>query len=179
MRVVAGQARGRRLQAPPSRAGHEVRPTTDRVRESMFNALHSLDAIDGATVLDLFAGSGALGIEAWSRGAAHVTFVEQDRRTAGVLAANVASVGMGAAADIVGRAAEPYLAHDAGEFDLALLDPPYAYDAWPALFAALRARTIVVETDRDLVVPAPWGVVRSKWYGSTLVLIAVDDGDVV
>ena len=73
MRVVAGTARGRRLVAP---AGRDTRPTSDRVRESIFNALHSLGAVEGATVVDLFAGSGALGIEALSRGAAHCTFVE-------------------------------------------------------------------------------------------------------
>ncbi len=174
MRVVAGEARGRRLVAPP---GREVRPTTDRVRESMFNALHSLDAVVDATVLDLFAGSGALGIEALSRGAAHATFVEHDRRTRDVLDANITSVGVGDRATIVGRAAERFLADDEARggdgFDLALLDPPYAYDAWDALFASLRARTIVVESDREIDVPAPWGVVRSKWYGSTLVVVAV------
>ena len=76
MRVVAGTARGRTIDAPP---GTATRPTSDRVREAIFNALGSLDAVDGATVLDLFAGSGAMGIEALSRGARSVVFVESDR----------------------------------------------------------------------------------------------------
>ncbi|MEO7555284.1 MAG: RsmD family RNA methyltransferase, partial [Acidimicrobiales bacterium] len=76
MRVVAGELGGRRLVAP---TGADTRPTPERVREATFNALESLDAIDGAVVVDLFAGSGAMGIEALSRGAARVTFVERDR----------------------------------------------------------------------------------------------------
>ena len=76
MRVVAGELGGRRLVAPP---GTDVRPTTDRVREAIFNSLGSLGVVEGAVVADLFAGSGAVGIEALSRGAAHCTFVENDR----------------------------------------------------------------------------------------------------
>src|SRR5690349_16037799 len=87
MRIVAGEFRGRRLSAPP---GARTRPTADRVREALFSIL---GAIEGMRVADVFAGSGALGIEALSRGAAHATFVERDRRAAEVIERNVASVG--------------------------------------------------------------------------------------
>ena len=91
MRVVAGSARGRRLQTPP---GLDVRPTTDRVREATFNALGSMGVVDGARVLDLFAGSGALGIEALSRGAEHVTFVDTSPRALEAVRANLAGCGL-------------------------------------------------------------------------------------
>ncbi len=91
MRIVAGSVRGRRLLAPP---GRTTRPTSDRVREAVFNALGSMDALVDATVVDLFAGSGALGLEALSRGAARATFVESDRTAADVLRRNVAACGM-------------------------------------------------------------------------------------
>ena len=87
MRVVAGELRGRRIDAPP---GLDTRPTTDKVREAVFNALGSLDLIRDATVADLYAGSGALGIEALSRGAAHCTFVERDRTALRTLRGNLA-----------------------------------------------------------------------------------------
>ncbi len=140
----------------------------------MFNALASLDAIVDATVLDLFAGSGALGIEALSRGAAHATFVERDARARGAIEANLAATGLAERATVVASAAEPYLAglEPDHRYDLALLDPPYAYDAWPALMATVPATIAMIETDRDLDLPAPWQVVRPKWYGSTLVVLA-------
>jgi len=154
--------------------GRDVRPTTDRVRESMFNALQSLGAIDDASVLDLFAGSGALGIEALSRGAAHATFVERDAKTRKVIEANLAVTGLDDRASIVGRDAASYLERaSASRFDLALLDPPYAFDDWDTLLRSLWATTIVIETDRMLDLPLPWEVVRTKWYGSTLVVIAI------
>ncbi len=90
MRVVAGTARGRRLAVP---ADDGIRPTGDRVREAMFNALHSRRAVVGATVLDLFAGTGALGIEALSRGAASAVFVEHSRTHAAIVEANLETCG--------------------------------------------------------------------------------------
>src|SRR5689334_4958151 len=137
MRVIAGSARGRRLQAP---SGDGTRPTSDRVREATFNALGSLDALVGATVLDLFAGSGALGIEALSRGAARATFVERDRTARTVLEANLAACGFADRAEVVASDADRLLA-TAGErrWDLALLDPPYAYEGWPELLLDLPA----------------------------------------
>lgn len=121
MRVVAGAAKGRPLKAP---AGQRTRPTTDRVKEAWFSALQP--HLPGAHVLDLFAGSGQLGLEALSRGAAAVTFVERDRRALEILRANVASVGLDGARVLPGEV----LATLGGEltdapFDVVVADPPY------------------------------------------------------
>jgi 16S rRNA (guanine966-N2)-methyltransferase len=169
VRVVAGSARGRRLQAPP---GSSTRPTADRVREATFNALGSLDAVTGE-VLDLFAGSGALGIEALSRGADRATFVDSDPRAVAVVRANLEATGLADRASVVRGDALRFLA-GAGHFDLALLDPPYTFgdDEWAALLGALDADVAVLESDREVPVPAPWEVLRSKRYGGTVVLLA-------
>lgn len=121
MRIVAGAAKGRRLEAPK---GDDVRPTADRVKEAMFASLQPV--VPGARVLDLFAGSGALGLEALSRGAVAVTFVERDRRALEVLRRNVTTVGLSGTqvvAEPVARALAGELA--GGPFDLVLADPPY------------------------------------------------------
>lgn len=154
--------------------GRQVRPTTDRVREAMFNSLVSLDAVAGAQVLDLFAGSGALGIEALSRGAAHATFVEHDAAVRRAIEQNLATTGLGERATVVADTAERFVAAvvDRPPYDLALLDPPYDYDGWPALLAAVRATIVVIESDRTVELPPDWGVVRAKGYGSTLLVIA-------
>ena len=179
MRVVAGEARGRPLLAPK---GRSVRPTTDRVRESIFNALVSLDAVEGARVLDLFAGTGALGIEALSRGAAHCTFVERDPAARAIVVRNLDATGLADRAEVVAGDAERWLRTrqeggpddpcTPGAFDLALLDPPYDYDGWSALLTAIPTRLLVIESDREVAVPEGWRVVRHKRYGSTLVVIA-------
>ena len=167
VRVVAGIARGRRLDAPP---GSATRPTADRVREATFNALGSLGALEGATVLDLFAGSGALGIEALSRGAVAATFVDDDPKALAVVRRNLDATGLAARATVVRGDA---LRFAAGRVDLALLDPPYAFDddAWSRLLGALDADIAVIESDRDVPVPAPWRVLRAKRYGGTVVAI--------
>jgi pantetheine-phosphate adenylyltransferase len=121
MRVVAGTARGRRLAAPRDDA---VRPTGDRVREAVFNALHSQGAVVDAAVLDLFAGTGALGIEALSRGAAHATFVECSRAHAALVEDNLATCGFTDRADVVVADAERWLSANPGRWDLALLGRP-------------------------------------------------------
>ncbi len=172
MRVVAGEARGRTLSAPK---GKDTRPTADRVREAVFNALNSLDAIDGRTVLDLFAGSGALGIEALSRGASHATFVDKDRLALDTVRANLAATGLADRATV--RQADA-MAFDAPAVDLALLDPPYALadGDWAGLLGRLDAELVVVESDRVVAVPDRWRVLRSKRYGGTVVLIARQQG---
>lgn len=122
-RIIAGAARGRRLRTPK---GDATRPTSDRVRESLFSAVESLmGSLDGLRVIDLYAGSGALGLEAWSRGAAAVTFVESDRRTADLVRANAAEVGC-SVARVLARAVGGVLAEPPVDpVDLVLSDPPY------------------------------------------------------
>ncbi len=125
MRVIAGDARGRRLSAP---RGLATRPTLARVRESMFSRLSVRLDFDGLRVLDLFAGTGSLGIEALSRGAAHVTFVEAARPALTALRRNLEALGFAARARVlksdVLRGLET-LAAQRAQFDLVLLDPPY------------------------------------------------------
>ena len=124
-RIVAGAAGGRRLKVPP--AG--VRPTGDRAREGLFNSLSTMLDLDGATVLDLYAGSGALGLEALSRGAAAVTFVESSPRVLPVLEANVAAVGLPGARVLRGSVPTVVSGAAPAAFDLVLADPPYATPA--------------------------------------------------
>lgn len=184
MRVVAGSARGRLLTCPD---GLGVRPTSDRVREATFNALASRDAIVDARVLDLFAGSGALSIEALSRGAAQATLVEPDRGARACIEANLVTTGFTGSADVVSGSAESFLhrhvASDAGEpFDLVLCDPPYSYDRWDGLWPLLPGVTapngvVVAESDRDLEVPPEWELMRSRRYGGTVVSVLIRSAD--
>lgn len=166
VRVVAGTAKGRPLAAPP---GTDTRPTSDRVREAIFNALNSLDAIVGAAVLDLFAGSGALGIEALSRGAASAVFVEANLPAIDAVRTNLASTGLDGT--VIRTDAHRY---DDGPFDLALLDPPYRTtdQEWLALLEHIDAAVVVVESDRSVELGERWEVLRSKRYGTTVVQIA-------
>jgi len=164
VRVIAGKLRGRRLRSPD---GRDVRPTSDRVREAMFNALTSRVDLHGTAVVDLFAGTGALGIEAWSRGAATVTFVERDRRTAALLRANLDDLGVDGGTVVVGDAAA-WVARAPAAVDVALADPPYAFDGWDDLLDPLDARLVVAESDRPIEVPG-WEAVRQATYGSTVV----------
>ena len=165
MRVVAGIARGRRLVAPK---GETTRPTSDFVREAVFNSLSSHLDLEGVTVLDVFAGTGALGIEALSRGAGHATFVESDRAALAALRANLETTGFEAQATVrAGDATRVVLP----AVDLAFADPPYAFAGWPALLARLDAGLVVIESDREVEVPDGWRVLRSKKYGTTVVAL--------
>src|SRR3954453_17823879 len=121
-RLISGAAGGRRLKVPAS----GVRPTGDRAREGLFNSLGSLLDLDGARVLDLYAGSGALGLEALSRGAAEVVFVESGPRVLPVLRANVAAVGLPGGRVIAGSVPAVVAAPPPRRFDVVLADPPYA-----------------------------------------------------
>ncbi|HWL41681.1 MAG TPA: 16S rRNA (guanine(966)-N(2))-methyltransferase RsmD [Ilumatobacter sp.] len=164
MRVVAGELRGRRIEGPP---GNDTRPTTDKVREAVFNALGSLDLVRDAVVADLYAGSGALGIEALSRGAASCTFVERDRTALRTLRANLDHLGLGSRTSVMtgdARALAPGIAAD-----LVLADPPYGFDKWAELLAAVRADFVVAEAGREVAAPPGWTAVRAKRYGRTWV----------
>jgi 16S rRNA (guanine966-N2)-methyltransferase len=121
-RLIAGAAGGRRLKVPPS----GVRPTGDKAREGLFNSLGSLLDLDGAVVLDLYAGSGALGLEALSRGAATVVLVESSPRVLPVLRANLATVGLPGARVVPGSVPSVVAGPPPAAFDLVLADPPYA-----------------------------------------------------
>jgi 16S rRNA (guanine966-N2)-methyltransferase len=132
MRIIAGRWRGHTIAAPP---GRHIRPTTDRVREAWMSVLQ-LD-LPGSRVLDLYAGSGALGLEALSRGAAHITFVERSAGAIRALNANIERLGAGENVTVVRGDALAYVARlGRGAFDLALADPPYDTGAAPALVEA-------------------------------------------
>ena len=169
MRVVAGLAGGRRLQAP---AGRRIRPTSERVREALFNSLGSLEAVAGATVVDLFAGTGALGIEALSRGAASATFVDADVQAVRAIQANLAVTGLGDRARVVHADVFRFLADAPQPVDLAFADPPYAFADWPRLLAALPARLVAIEAGSHVAMEPGWRALRSKRYGDTVVTLA-------
>lgn len=142
MRIIAGRWRGRKLIAPP---GFTTRPTADRTRETLFNMLASrLGSFEGLRVADLYAGSGALGLEALSRGAASATFVETDAAARKALAANVEA--LGAEAIISAHSAERL--PQGGSFDLILADPPYS--------AGSGSRVVQVVEDAAWLVPGGW-----------------------
>lgn len=168
MRVVAGSVGGRRINAGDS---ENIRPTADRVREAMFNSLYSLGAIAGAVVVDLFAGSGALGIEALSRGADRVIFVENNRRALVVLRENLASLGLQDQATVVPADATMFLPH-AESYDLLLLDPPFSFDGWPALLADVEDSIVVIESNRAIELPESWDMHRLRRYGGIVVMLA-------
>lgn len=170
---MAGDFRGRRLIAP---AGDTTRPTTDKVREAVFNSLWSMGVLDGAVVVDLFAGSGALGIEALSRGAESCTFVERDATALRALRANLAALALGGRTTVVAADASGWAAV-MPEVDLALIDPPYGFADWSGLLGRLRAAYAVCEADREVVAPDGWETLRARRYGRTwvTVLARIDD----
>jgi 16S rRNA (guanine966-N2)-methyltransferase len=162
MRIVGGQFRGRTLATP---RGAEIRPTSDRLRESLFNILihgHG-DPVTGARVLDLFAGTGALGLEAMSRGAAFALFVDEGSEARALIRENVATLGLGGATRIFRRDATKLgAAHPIEPFSLIFLDPPYGRGlAGPALVSAreggwlAREALIVVEEAAGAAFAAP------------------------
>jgi 16S rRNA (guanine966-N2)-methyltransferase len=165
MRIVAGELGGRRLRVP--RDGR-VRPTADRVREAWMSIL--TPELDGARVLDLFAGSGALGLEALSRGAASATFVELAPASLEALRANVEALGVGPRATVHrGDALRFAQALGRGAYDVAFADPPYAGDAADRLVALFRrepfARILSVEHPADRRVEGD----ETRRYGDTAV----------
>ena len=175
MRVIGGRSRGRRLAArlPPS-----VRPTSDRVRESIFDILGSQGGVEGLRVVDLFCGSGALGVEALSRGAASATFVDLDPDAVAAVRQNLDAVGLGDEPATLVRASLPgwLRGGGAGSFDLALCDPPYTFEDWPELLGVLRADAVVMESSSPVVLAGGWVVARERRYGGTLVTVAHRSG---
>ncbi len=160
MRVVAGELGGRKLVSPE---GTSTRPTTDRVREAVFNALGSAGVLDGAIVADLFAGTGAVGIEAISRGAAHCTFVERDRNALQALDANIETLDLGDRSRVLRSDATQAAA--TLDVDIVFADPPYDFDGWEQLLAKVRADFVVVESGRSFGEQTGWTTTRTKRYG--------------
>ena len=169
MRVVAGTARGRPLIAP---VGDDTRPTSDRVREAVFNALYSLGGVDDARVVDLYAGTGAMGIEALSRGAAHAVFVERSRDAVSALRENLEMADVEDRAEVVSRDVRTFLRSSSARFDLAIIDPPYLFDDWDELLPLVSATLVVAESGREIELPSGWETHRVKRYGGTVVTIA-------
>ncbi len=172
--MIAGELRGRRLTAPDNPA---VRPTSDRVREAIFDILYSLGGVEGLLVADLFAGSGALGIEALSRGAASVTFIDRSPEALAAIAANLAAVGRPDAvrdgdATVIRADVDQWVAGTAARYDLVLCDPPYDYGEWSTLIGRIPGDLVVLESGTEIVAPVGWGVIKSKRYGGTIVTVA-------
>jgi 16S rRNA (guanine966-N2)-methyltransferase len=171
MRVVAGSARGLRLVSPKDRG---TRPITDRVKETLFAILG--ERVSDARAVDLYAGTGAIGIEALSRGARSVDFVERAPSALRALRTNLETTGLAAGARVHGTDVERFLAAANGDpWDLAVLDPPYEVRAIVAPLAALAARmtpggTVVVKHFWRTEVPAVEGMVavRERRFGETM-----------
>lgn len=169
MRVIAGEAKGRKLASPRTRA---VRPTSDRVREAIFDVLSYLDAIEDRAVVDLYAGTGALGIEALSRGARSATFVDNDPGALAVIEENLVRTGFTGRAEVV-RADAISWSTRGRHHDVAFVDPPYVFDEWAVLLSALPADLAVLESKAEVGLCSPWSIHRRYRYGGTLVTVAV------
>jgi 16S rRNA (guanine966-N2)-methyltransferase len=188
IRVIAGTARGRRLVVPE---GYDVRPTKDMVREAVFSALTARGVIADARVLDLYAGTGALGIEALSRGAERAAFVEHDRRALDAIRTNVATTGFDDASRVVANRVERALAAappPEAPFDLVFCDPPYDLrDADVDAVLQLLTRPGWITEDTFVSVERPAGArieapppLRTHWertFGDTLVVFLATDED--
>lgn len=203
IRIIAGTAKGQKLAVPgdfgrgnssrgnSSRraakfAAPEVRPTSNRVREAIFNALFSLGGVESKLVLDAFAGSGALGLEALSRGAAHAVFMEQDPKVIPVLRANIETLGFadrstvmeGDAMKLLGGEAYGGEAYGGEACDIAFCDPPYAFSRWDELLSKLDCDLLVAETNQELKLNTPpqqnyqWKIHKFKRYGTIFITIA-------
>lgn len=185
-RIISGRAGGRRLQTPK---GDQTRPTSDRVREALFSAVEArVGSLQGLRFLDLYAGSGAIGLEAWSRGAAAVTLVEADRRTADLVRANARSIGCDVAEVLTRSVATVLAERPPAPYDLVFADPPYPLDddavardltllvehgwlAEDALVVVERSRRSPEPTWPSGLEPLP-GKRRLKKYGETYLWLA-------
>lgn len=174
MKIITGRLRGRSLQTLP---GEETRPTTQRVKEGLFSAIQF--DIEGRRVLDLFAGSGQLGIEALSRGAAGCVFVDRNPEAAALIRRNLTELGIAPEGRVLAQDAASYLAHVKESFDLAFLDPPYAAELLEPTLRVLAPHMaagglVVCESDRELAMPEQaegLTLYRSYRYGRVMVWI--------
>ena len=172
MRVTGGTGRGRRLKAP---AGSGVRPTSDKVKQALFNILGQKAA--GAVFLDLYAGAGGIGIEALSRGAERVVFVDASRESVKTIKQNIEQTGFGDRAAVIQSDVETFLRRPSGPYDIVFLDPPYAVDMAPLLVRAAGAgilkRDAVVIAEHFKKQPSPeragsLTLLREAKYGDTV-----------
>ena len=177
-RIIGGSAGGRRIATP---RGANTRPTSDRVREALFSAVESwCGSLSGLRFLDLYAGSGAVGLEAWSRGAGVVTLVEQDRRTASMISTNARGLGFSRAHVVASPVASALLRPPKAPYDVAFLDPPYAHPSSSVVadLASMREHgwlvpgaMVIVERGSRAAEPLwPEGFAgsREKKYGETM-----------
>ena len=183
MRIVGGTLRGLKLaEVGEGDSAAHLRPTTDRVREAIFNLLvngsHG-NPVPGARVLDLFAGTGALGLEALSRGAAHVTFVDDGTRAQALIRSNIAKTRADGVADLLRRNATRLGDNRGASYGLVFLDPPYAKGLGERAIASALAggwiapgAVVVWEESRPPLVPAPLVPIDQRRYGDTLVTLA-------
>ncbi|MEQ1790573.1 MAG: 16S rRNA (guanine(966)-N(2))-methyltransferase RsmD [Rickettsiales bacterium] len=175
MRIVSGELKGRTLKGLGSL---EIRPTSERVREAIFSAIGSRRALDNLRVLDLFAGSGALGIEALSRGAKSCTFVEKDKKVAGALKANLEAFGVSSNCILENMPVASFLKHKQASYDLVFADPPYGSVVEKDLVELLinagvfAAGTLFIFEDASSSNQESYGslkVLSRKAYGDTFV----------
>lgn len=172
MRIITGAARGRRLIAPD---GMDVRPTSELAKEAIFSSIHF--EVEGARMLDLFAGTGQMGLEAISRGAKSVTFVENGKDSLAAIRENIAQCGFESQTQVVAMDALSFLKIGGGEYDIAFIDPPYskglAQAALPLVAAQMALGGVILcETDKKEEMPVEVGsfrLIKTKKYGKTTV----------
>ena len=175
MRIIAGKFRGRTLASVGKGDPHaRLRPTSDRVRESLFSILAGLDVVEGSRVLDLFAGTGALGLEALSRGAAQATFVENGRTALSLLRKNIALVGCDDVAEILSCDATRLPQNPGKPCDLIFLDPPYGKGLGQKALIAAKAggwcalgALVVLEDSAPMAAPDGFELHDARKYGDT------------
>ena len=173
MRVITGSARGRKLR---TLEGKDVRPTTDMVKEAMFSIIQF--DIEGRKVLDLFAGCGQLGIEAISRGADFVTFVDKSKQSIDVINDNLKTVGFAQNSKIVNKDYAAFLSGCTDKFDIVFLDPPYAAGIVPTVLEKIMPNlkdtsVVICETGNDILdsIPSQYEVVKNVKYGIAYVTV--------
>jgi len=177
MRIIGGEYRGRKL-TPLS--GRDIRPTTDRMRETIFNILsHSPTSLVGANVLDLFAGTGAMGLEALSRGAAHATFFDKDKKALQLVKKNIALL-KAENNTTIRCVPAPALPSSSTPYDIIFIDPPYHLDLIPDVLCTLEKNgyisdecLIIIEysSNNDLILPDSFEIFKDKIYGDCHVSI--------